>query len=75
MRSWGSDDYVSALRHDQANPKYNLHFRQLLHIGYKVAAEMGDRYLTMLDRSRETISKNVVENLYERHLVPIFLGS
>jgi hypothetical protein len=75
MRSWGSDDYVSALRHDQANPKYNLHFRQLLHVGYKVAAEMGDRYLTMLDRSRETISKNVVENLYERHLIPIFLGS
>ncbi|HCA79103.1 MAG TPA: hypothetical protein DEP53_05145 [Bacteroidetes bacterium] len=75
VRSWESKEYVSALRHNQADPKYNLHVRQLLHIGYKVAAEMGDRYLTMLDRAKEVIGQNVTENLYQRHIVPLFLGS
>lgn len=75
VRSWGSKEYVSALRHNQADPMYNMHVRQLLHVGYKVAAEMGDRYLTMLDRAKEVIGQNVTENLYQRHIVPLFLGS
>jgi hypothetical protein len=75
VRSWGSDEYTCALRHNQADPRYNLHLRQLLHVGYKVAAEMGDRYLQMLVKYRETIGQNVSENLYKRHIVPLFLGS
>jgi hypothetical protein len=75
VRSWGSEEYARTLRHNQADPRYNLHFRQLLHVGYKVAAEMGDRYLQMLVKYRETIGQNVSENLYERHIVPLFLGS
>jgi hypothetical protein len=75
VRSWGSDDYACALRHNQADRRYNLHFRQLLHVGYKVAAEMGDRYLQMLVKNREIIGRNVTENLLERHLKPLFLGS
>jgi hypothetical protein len=72
---WGSQEYVSALRHNQADPKYNLHLRQVLHVGYKVAAEMGERYLSMLDRAKDIIAQNVTENLYQRHIVPLFLGS
>jgi tagaturonate epimerase len=34
---------------------------------------MGDRYLTMLEACEATVSKNVTENLYERHLKPLFL--
>lgn len=75
VRTWGSQEYVSALRHNQKDPKYNLHVRQLLHVGYKVAAEMGDRYLTMLDRAKDVIGQNVTENLYQRHIVPLFFGS
>ena len=75
VRAWGSQEYVSALRHNQDDPKYNLHLRQLLHVGYKVAAEMGDRYLTMLDQAEEVIGQNVTENLYQRHIVPLFLGA
>ena len=73
--SWTSEEYANALRHNQKNPQYNLHFRQLLHVGYKVAAEMGDSYLQMLNASREIIGKNVTENLFDRHIRPIFLGS
>ena len=55
--------------------QYNPHLRQLLHVGYKVAAKMGDRYLNMLEACEATVAKNVTENLYERHLKPLFLGS
>ena len=75
VRSWGSEEFTSALRHNQKDPRYNLHFRQLLHVGYKVAAEMGDRYLQMLVKYRDSIGRNVTENLFERHITPLFLGS
>jgi hypothetical protein len=73
--AWTSEEYANALRHNQKDPRYNLHFRQLLHVGYKVAAEMGDNYLRMLTDSREIIGKNVTENLFDRHIRLIFLGS
>jgi hypothetical protein len=71
---WSSDEYVGALRHDQSNPLYNQHFRQLLHVGFKVAAQMGGRYTAMLTEARESIVRNVTENLYDRHIRPIFMG-
>jgi hypothetical protein len=74
VQEWTSDQFVSALRHDLGNKEYNLHLRQLLHVGYKVAAKMGDRYLNMLEACEETVAKNVTENLYERHMKPLFIG-
>ncbi|HXK07001.1 MAG TPA: tagaturonate epimerase family protein [Verrucomicrobiae bacterium] len=71
--TWSSERYTSALRHDQRNPGFNADFRQLLHVGYKVAAKMGDKYLQMLDACEATISRNVTENLFERHIRPLFL--
>jgi hypothetical protein len=71
---WSSEQYASALRHDQTCPAYNPSFRQLLHIGYKMAAKLGQQYLDMLDACEAVISRNVTTNLFERHLKPIFLG-
>ena len=73
--SWTSEQFVSALRHNQQNKEFNLNFRQLLHVGYKVAAKMGDRYLNMLDTCEEAVTRNVVENLYDRHIKPLFVGN
>ena len=70
---WDGEMYASVLRHDPTNTNYNLHFRQLLHIGYKIAAEMGNLYLAALGRHEEMISRNVTENLYERHIQRLFL--
>ncbi|MBF8294735.1 MAG: hypothetical protein HW389_1280 [Bacteroidetes bacterium] len=75
VRRWGSEEYASALRHTQSDPRYNLHFRQLLHVGYKVAAEMGGEYLRMLEKYQEVVGQNVTENLFDRHINPLFLGS
>ena len=70
---WEARHYAAVLRHDQSQPLYNPHFRQLIHVGYKVAAEMGERYLDALKRFRPTIARNVTANIYERHLRRIFL--
>jgi hypothetical protein len=74
VQAWTSDQYVNALRHDPSHAEFNSSFRQLLHVGYKIAAKMGDRYLNMLVECEESISRNVTENLYERHLKPLFLS-
>ena len=73
--SWDSSQYTSALRHDQSCPEYNPHFRQLLHVGYKIAAKIGDRYYRMLDECEESIARNVTENLFDRHIEPLFLAT
>jgi tagaturonate epimerase len=74
VNGWNSDRYTKALRHDQSCWEYNPSFRQLIHVGYKVAAKMGKRYLDMLDKCEDSISRNVTTNLYERHLKPLFLA-
>ena len=72
---WTSEQYTSALRHDQKNPAYNPSFRQLLHVGFKVAAKMGERYTKQLEEHEDVIAKNVTTNLWDRHIRPVFLGS
>jgi hypothetical protein len=73
VNGWSSEQFVSALRHDPANPAFNPHLRQLVHVGYKVAAQMGEKYIKMLEACEPTIAKNVTANLYERHLKPLFV--
>jgi hypothetical protein len=45
-----------------------------LHVGYKVAAQMGRRYLDALEEYEESIARNVTENIFERHLKSVFPG-
>ena len=74
VRSWSSAQYANALRHNTKRSEYNLHVRQLLHVGYKVAARMGDRYINMLEACEPAVARNVTENLFDRHLKPLFIG-
>ena len=73
VTNWTSEQYADALRHVQSNPAYNLHLRQLLHVGYKVAAQMGNRYYGALKTYEEDVTRNVTTNLWERHIRPLFL--
>jgi len=73
LAKWSGEEYADALRHDQSCERYNPDFRQLLHVGYKIAAEMGSMYLDALLKYEETIAKNVTENIYARHIKPIFM--
>jgi len=72
VRSWSAQQYAGALRHNQASPLFNPSFRQLLHVGYKVAAQMGERYLNALETCRSSIARNVTSNLFDRHIAPLF---
>jgi len=71
---WSNDEFADALRHNQSCGSYNPDFRQLLHVGYKIAAEMGKDYTNALEKYAETIAKNVTENIYQRHIKPIFIA-
>jgi hypothetical protein len=74
VRGWSADQYTSALRHVRGAAAYNSSLRQLLHVGFKVAAKMERRYLDLLEANEAVIAKNVTENLYLRHIAPVFLG-
>ena len=74
VEAWTSDQFTAGLRHDPACPQFNPNVRQLLHVGFKVAAKMGDRYLRMLEESEASITRNVTHNLFERHIKPLFLA-
>ncbi len=71
---WDSQTFADTLRHDPSCPQYNAHFRQLLHIAYKIAAEIGSRYLAALAAHEQIIARNVSENLYARHIRPLFMA-
>jgi hypothetical protein len=73
VAQWSTEQYANALRHDQGNAMFNPNLRQLLHVGYKVAAHMGKRYTDLLDECEESIARNVTTNLLDRHIVPLFL--
>jgi hypothetical protein len=75
VNGWTSQQFVSALRHDPACPDFNPNFRQLIHVGFKIAAQMGDRYLDALQQHEAVIAKNVTVNLFERHIKPLFLSN
>jgi hypothetical protein len=74
VNGWTSDQYVRALRHNQADPLFNVSLRQLLHVGFKVAAKMGSRYLKLLEECETSVARNVTGNLFDRHIKPLFLA-
>jgi hypothetical protein len=74
VEKWNGQEYAQTLRHNQSCKKYNPNFRQLLHVAYKIASEMGSDYLAALEKHEQIIAKNVTENIYDRHIKPVFIG-
>jgi len=72
VASWDSLKFAGTLRHIPGHPDYNPHFRQLVHVGYKVAAEMEERYTNLLKLHKDIIGQCVEENIYDRHLKRLF---
>jgi hypothetical protein len=65
---------ANALRHIPGHPEFNPSMRQLLHVSFKLAARRGPSYFDLLEANEAVVARNVTENLYERHLRPLFLG-
>ena len=74
VNTWTGAQFAAALRHDQQNPAYNANVRQLLHVGYKVAAEKGTAFLQALEENRAIIAELVTDNLFTKHMQPLFFG-
>jgi len=74
VNSWSAEKLANTIRHDQQHPDFNPDVRQLLHVAYKVAGENGDRYYAALAKYSDIVGVHVTGNLYERHIVPLFLG-
>ncbi len=75
VESWTASEYVGALRHKPSSVRFNRNFRQLIHVSFKIAAEMGDRYMNLLNDCRDEIESNVTTNIFARHIQPLFLGT
>ncbi len=72
VATWSGGKFAATLRHDPSSPEYHADFRQLIHVGFKIAAEMNTRYTDALRANETLIARNVTHNLLERHIRPIF---
>jgi hypothetical protein len=72
VNSWSSEKFANTLRHIPGHPDYNPNFRQLIHVAFKVAAEMGTDYTDLLQKYTDVIGLCVEENIYDRHLKRLF---
>jgi len=68
VNTWSSEKFADSLRHIPSNKDYNPNFRQLVHVGYKIAAEYGDEYIQAVRKSEECIETQVINNIHERHI-------
>ena len=72
VAGWDSSRFAGALRHVPGNPDYNPDMRQLIHVGYKLAAMRMDEYFSLLEANEKTVSACVFENMYNRHICRLF---
>jgi hypothetical protein len=72
VNEWTGEKIANTLRHIEGHPDYNPGFRQLLHVGYKVASEFGTEYTDALKNNKEIIAQQVIDNLLDRHILLMF---
>ena len=72
VNTWSGEKFANTLRHIPGHPDYNPNFRQLIHVAYKVAAEMGTTYTDLLEKYADIIGDCVEENIFDRHLKRLF---
>ncbi len=73
IQNWDGETFANSLRHIPGHTQYNPHFRQLMHVGYKLAAERGSKFTEMLTKHKEITGKQVTENIFDRHLKRLFV--
>jgi hypothetical protein len=74
VADWSGPRLAAAIRHVPGDPRFDPNVRQLLHVSFKVAARQGRRYTNLLEANRDVVARQVETNIFDRHLVPLFLG-
>ena len=72
VAKWDADTYARTMRHNQEDPLYNPSFRQLIHVSYKIAAELADEFLPALENHTDVIGEQITANLCDRHISRLF---
>ena len=72
VAKWDAETYARTMRHNQADPLYNPSFRQLIHVSYKIAAELADEFLPALETHTDVIGEQITANLCDRHIARLF---
>ena len=72
VEKWDAETYARTMRHNQADPLYNPSFRQLIHVSYKIAAELGSEFYPALEKHTDVIGREITDNLCERHIKRLF---
>ncbi len=72
IASWSGEEYARTLRHNLKDPLYNPDFRQLVHVSYKIAAELSNEFYAALERNPEVVASQVKENILDRHIARLF---
>lgn len=71
---WDGKKIVNALEHNTANPGFHYGLRQFFHCSYKIAAEEGEAFIRLLEKNSSEIGQRVTENLFLRHIKPLYIG-
>jgi hypothetical protein len=72
VAGWNAERWASHIRHDPSNADFSVHVRQLMHVAFKVAAGLGEEFRSSLRDGRSTVSRCVTDNLFDRHIEPLF---
>lgn len=68
VNDWTAMQFANAIIHDKSCKEYNPDLRQLIHVGYKIAAKKGDVYFKALEKFESNIEKQVFENIFVKHM-------
>ena len=72
VAAWTSQQFANALQHNPQCNEYNVSMRQLIHVAYKVAANLGETYTDALKQHSKIIGQQVTENIFDRHIKRLF---
>ena len=74
VEAWDAQQFARATRHNPEDPLFNPSFRQLIHVSYKIAAELSNEFYPALEQYADAIGKEIEANLCERHIRRLFNG-
>ena len=73
VNSWEGEPFARAVRHDPSDSVFNPDLRQFLHLSYKLAAERMKEFRELVMARSEVIEARVTDNLFLRHMKPLFI--
>ena len=72
LGSWDAQKLVHTIEHNPGHKDYNKDVRQLLHVGYKIAAEQRELFDQLRKENIFMLERRVTENIYQKHILRLF---